>query len=218
MRSGGRLCTVRRMADPGFRAEQWAGRYAPHVEPLNRLVDDLIGYEDRGWLPYVAPVHGGAQARVLSVLRDPGPRTLVEGGSGMLCTENDDPTAETQARLFDGAGIAPADVTPWNAYPWYVNRAPTAAELQAGVEPLVRVVERMPALRVVLLQGRHAQAGWRRLRRAHPGLEGERELAVVATFHPGRQALWSPDPAVRAARAGHRQSACAEVARLLREG
>lgn len=209
---------VRRMADPRFRAEQWAGRYAPHVAPLNRLVDGLVGYEDRGWLPYVAPVHGGTRARVLSVLRDPGPKTLVEGGSGMLCVENDDPTAETQARLFDGAGIALGDVTPWNAYPWYVNRAPSGAELQAGVAALVQVVERIPKLRVVLLQGRHAQAGWRRLRRAQPGLEVERELTVVATFHPSRQALWSPDPAVRAARAAHRGSAYAEVARLLREG
>lgn len=206
------------MADPGFRAEQWAGRYAPHVAPVNRLVDELIGYEDRGWLPYVAPLHGGAQARVLSLLRDPGPKTLVDGGSGMLCVENDDPTAETHARLFDGAGIASPNVTPWNAYPWCVNRAPSGTELQAGVAPLVQVIERMPVLRVMLLQGRHAQAGWRRLRRAHPRLEAERELAVVATFHPDRQALWSPDPAVRAARAAHRESAYADVARLLNEG
>src|SRR4051794_27221473 len=96
---------VRRMADPGFRAEQWAGRYASHVAPLNRLVDDLRKPGHPGWLPYVAPWQGGVQARVLSILRDPGPKTLEDGGSGMLCLENDDPTAETQVRLFDEAGV-----------------------------------------------------------------------------------------------------------------
>jgi hypothetical protein len=117
-------------------------------------------------------------------------------GSGYLCVENDDPTAEQQARAFAEVGIATADTTPWNAYPWCINRRPTASERQAGVGPLLRLVDLMPGLRVVLLQGRDAQDVWRRAVRHRPGLK-HRNLSVVETYHPGRQALWSPDPAIR---------------------
>jgi hypothetical protein len=56
-------------------------------------------------------------ARILSVVRDPGPMTREGSGSGFLCVENDDPTAETQCGLFEAYGISPRWVLPWNAYP-----------------------------------------------------------------------------------------------------
>ena len=55
----------------------------------------------------------------MSLLKDPDPMTHRELGSGMLCFENDDPTAETLCGLFVGAGIEVGDITPWNAYPWF---------------------------------------------------------------------------------------------------
>jgi len=112
----------RRMADAAFRAAQEADRYAPHVQPVNELVDSLRD-DVRGWMPHVAPLHGGTTARVLSVLRDPGPATQDTVGSGFLCIENDDPTAERQLQMFTDVGITAADITPWNAYPWYINAA-----------------------------------------------------------------------------------------------
>ena len=39
-------------------------------------------------------------------------------------------------QFLEEAGIAPHDVTPWNTYPCYINRAPKAAELQAGAKVL----------------------------------------------------------------------------------
>ena len=86
-------------------------------------------------MPHVAPVHGGLEARVLTVLRDPGPKTQVGVGSGFLCVENDDQTAQTQMELMADAGVEATDITPWNAYPWYINAAPRPAQLDAGVEP-----------------------------------------------------------------------------------
>ena len=56
---------MRRMAHTSFRAAQEAGRYAAHVRPINELVDELSG-DERGWMPHVAPAHGGVDARVLS--------------------------------------------------------------------------------------------------------------------------------------------------------
>lgn len=207
---------ARRMADSRFRREQERGRYLPHVRPINEFVDALRDPGGRGWLPYVAPWHGGVEARVLSVLRDPGPMTQDGSGSGFLCIENDDPTAESQARDFESVGIRPADVTPWNAYPWHINRAPSAVEREAGVAPLIKLIGLMPVLQVVLLQGRDAQDTWRRLIRRHPGVERERGLTVIGTYHPSRQALWARDPVVRAARAADRQRAYRAVAEAIR--
>ena len=147
------------MGDADYRADQNARLRDPHIEPITDLVDRLreVGL---GWVPYVAPAHGGVNARVVSLLRDPGPMTLGGVGSGMLSTENDDPTAERMSVLFAAAGIAQAEVLPWNAYPWYVNRALTAAERQAGISPLVELLDLAPNISVVLLQGNDAQDSW----------------------------------------------------------
>lgn len=206
---------VRRMADETFRIEQEDGRYAPHVRAINEMVDGLRDQDGRGWMPHVAPWHGGVDARVLSVLRDPGPKTQDGVGSGFLCIENDDPTAERQCHAFAEAGIEALDTTPWNAYPWYINRKPNASEQQAGVDPLVRLLALLPDLRVVLLQGGDAQATWRRLERKHPEIADQGRFQVVSTYHPAKGALRTPDPAERAAREQHRKDACHRVAELL---
>ena len=119
------------MADPTFRQEQWQHRFDPHIAPINQFVDELR----RGgkWAPYVAPMYGGTAARLLSVLRDPGPMTQDDVGSGFLCMENDDPTAETICGLFQDAGIIGSDIVPWNMYPWYINRLPKGLELDEGL-------------------------------------------------------------------------------------
>lgn len=202
------------MADPTFREQQWADRYAPHIAPVNKYVDELreVG---RGWAPYVAPIHGGVEARVLSILRDPGPATQDEIGSGFICTENNDGSAELQAVLLENAGLSPYELLPWNAYPWYINRAPKAAELDAGVETILQLLELAPGLKVVLLQGGDADHAWRRLRRIAPNIEQERGLTVVRTFHPSPQALFVRDVDERAARVKRRAEAFVEVATLL---
>ena len=115
------------MADAAFRAAQWDQRFAPHIAPINEYVDRIRAKE---WAPYVAPLHGGVNARVLTILRDPGPATQDAIGSGFLCVENDDATAEKQGDLLASAGLLASDTLPWNAYPWYINRAPKAGELR----------------------------------------------------------------------------------------
>jgi len=94
------------MRDPQFRQQQADDLRAPHVAPVNALVDELINPAGRGWVPYVASLYGGVNARVLNIHRDPGPKTRSQhGGSGFLCLENDDATAERFAALLDGAGM-----------------------------------------------------------------------------------------------------------------
>lgn len=204
----------RQMAIDAFRKQQWEDRFAPHIAPVNEYVDELRE-RGRGWAPYVAPLHGGTEARVLSILRDPGPATRDGKGSGFICVENDDGSAELQAVLLEESGLSPYALLPWNAYPWYINRAPKAAELDAGVETILHLIELTPKLKIVLLQGGDADRAWRRLLRISPGIESEHGLTVVRTFHPSPQALFVRDPERRAARAKRRREAFHEVAALL---
>jgi hypothetical protein len=109
-----------------------------------------------------------------------------------LCTENDDASAERLATLLDGAGMPVSETLSWNAYPWYINRLSRAVELEASVEPLRRLLELLPGLRVVMLHGESEQDGWRRLARRHP--DQVLRLEVVPTFHTSNQAfIGSPE-------------------------
>jgi hypothetical protein len=190
----------RRMADPDFRAMQWQQRYAEHVAPINRLVDELRAEPGRQGAPYVAPMYGGVNARLLSILRDPGPMTQHGRGSGFLSMENDDATAETINSYFDNAAISAEDIVPWNAYPWYINRKPDTAELSAATEPLARVIALLPRLKVVMLHGGSARDAWKYLLRQHPDIVQSRSFHVIATYHRSRQAFRHKDPKVRQAR------------------
>ncbi len=205
---------VRRMAEEAFRDDQVRRRYEDHIAPINRLVDEL-SVTGRGWMPHVAPMYGGVRARLLSVLRDPGPKTQTGLGSGFLCMENDDATAEAISRLFADAGISADDIVPWNIYPWYINRAPTAEELSAGSEPLRKLIDLLPDLSVVMLHGVSAKAGWKRIERLHRSLIAARRLVIIPTYHTSRQAFRHPDPRVREARHTHLRNAFDEAARHL---
>ena len=189
-----------RMRDPQFRQQQVDGLQSSRVAPINALVDELRDDPSgRGWVPYVSPDYGGVNARVLNIFRDPGPRTLPQhDGSGFLCVENDDPSAERFATLLDGAGITVGETLSWNTYPWYIyDRKPGAAELEAGVKPLRRLPGPLPRLRVVMLHGGSAQDGWKRLARQHP--DSVSRLEVVPTFSTGNRAFIGA-PEVREAR------------------
>jgi hypothetical protein len=200
------------MRDPAFRRSQEQGIRLPHVAPINNLVDQLRE-QGRGLVPYVAPIYGGIEAEMLSILRDPGPTTNEAArGSGFLCLENDDPAAELFATLLVDAGIAPARMTPWNAYPWYINRKPTSTELIAGLRPLLRLLELLPHLRVVMLNGGEAQALWRKLTAADPSTADA--YLVLPTYTTARQAFIGTRQ-VREARMAHLRASFAAAQRAL---
>ncbi|WP_245649759.1 uracil-DNA glycosylase [Nocardia shimofusensis] len=188
---------ARRMGDPEYRQEQYANRYEGRVAPINRLIDELV--EESGeWMPYVAPVYGGTEARLLTLFRDPGPKTKVDKGSGMLSLENDDQSAERFLTFFEEAGMQVDDLMTWNTYPWYINRKPSAAEIDRGLEPLERIIALLPELTVVMAHGGDAHTAWRRFERKNPAVA--EKFLVIPTYHTSKQALFTPDPEVRAAR------------------
>lgn len=179
-----------------YQREQMTGIYLPHIEPFNRIVDHLKSPDE--WMPYVAPVYGGRDARVLAVFRDPGPATRDGTGSGMLCIENDDPSAERHYNFLKNAHIDVSDLMVWNTYPWYINRKPTSAEVDRGLPILKQVVELCPNLSVVMAHGGDAQLAWRRLQLRSPSTVND--IHTIETYHTSRQALWHKDPNVRSQR------------------
>ncbi len=58
----------RPMSNPAYRDEQLSRLCGPHVAAIDELVTDLRTHAGRGWMPYVAPIYGGLNARVLSIL------------------------------------------------------------------------------------------------------------------------------------------------------
>ena len=208
---------ARQMSQAAYREDQWAHRYDAHVAPFNRLVDELGRHDEAGSPPYIAPMYRGVRARALAILRDPGPKAAGVHGSGFLSTENNDPTAERQYDFIVSAGIDPADVLPWNAYPWYINAAPNAAQTRAGTGPLHRVLQLLPSLKVVLLFGGDARRAWKYFTNGYPRYAEDRGIEVFPTYHPGRQALWHKDPEVRATREASIRETFAQAADILRD-
>ena len=108
-------------------------------------------------------------------------------GSGFICTENDDVTAENLAKLLDQVGLSPADCVGWNAYPWYINKDPKVDQLEAGVEVLAELLALLKRLEVVVLFGGAARDSWRRLGKHRPALVTRYQ--VFATRHTSSQAF-----------------------------
>lgn len=133
-------------------------------------------------MPHVAPLHGGVQARLLWLGSDPGPLPPTPGRpyEGFLSVENDDAGSARLGALLRRADIDVAETCPWNAYPWYVDHEPTAAELKAGLEPLRRVMNLLEQLEVLVLLGRLAERGWRSFAATYPDDTG---WCTVLTTH-----------------------------------
>ncbi|MCJ1709634.1 uracil-DNA glycosylase [Clavibacter michiganensis subsp. phaseoli] len=207
---------TRLMKDPDFRAAQHARAFTdPHIRPINEFIDGLRDRDGRGWAPYVAPHHGGVDAEILSILRDPGPKAHFEKGSGFLSVENDDVTAERQCTLFAANGIPSRVVLPWNGYPWYINAAPDKEQSLAGARVIRELLHQLAAVRIVLLQGNDAQRIWDLVVEEEPDIVSASGVSVHKTIHPSPQALFHRDPEVRSTRRKKQEDTYADIGALL---
>jgi hypothetical protein len=77
------------------------------------------------------------------------------------------------------------------------------------------MIELMPDLRVVLVQGGEAKRSWKMLTQQYPRAITHRQITPVETYHPSRQALFTPDPIEQKRRAARRYEAFKEVAEVL---
>jgi uracil-DNA glycosylase len=142
---------------------------APHVAPLSDFVRRL--QTERGAVvPWFDPTEAGARARILLLFENPGRRADAAQGSGFISADNDDKSAENMWGFFREAGIGRRrDVVAWNIVPWYLGDERkigdvTARDIEDARPALLELLSLLPRLRVVVLFGRKAQAGWRRAR------------------------------------------------------
>jgi len=204
------------MRDQSFQQQMVDCLWDPHVAPVNKLVDRWRDHDDRGWMPYVAPSYGGAAAEVLLLLSDPGPMTNAKlGGSGFLCAENADPGAARLATLLEDVGIAQDRCVSWNAYPWFRHgdEEIRAGHLDAGLSPLIELLEILSELRIVMLLGGNATKSWRRLRRRNAGLAGR--WPCFETFHTGNRAFAGVSVEKRERRLAEQRRVFEEMATVL---
>ncbi|WP_448072463.1 hypothetical protein [Georgenia yuyongxinii] len=196
---------VRRMAQQEFLAEQRERVYDPHIRPVNELVDALVQERPGETMPYVAPHYDPGQACIVSLMSNPGPRAAGARGSGFISCENDDPTAQRIATVYADVGLAHAHVVPWNAHPWYVHdglkNGLTTAYLADGIDPLVRLLDACPQVRVIVAHGGDAHGGVDLLARRTDILI-RRGMTVLKTWHTGNLALAVAEPE-RTARLNH---------------
>jgi hypothetical protein len=106
----------RRHADPVFLAAKLARVDEPHVAPLNAMVRS-IRLQHAG-VPFFDPEAGGVNARVLFLLKAPGPKAV-----DFVSLDNNDQTAENMLRLLVEAGIKRGDTCHWNVVPFYIGNA-----------------------------------------------------------------------------------------------
>ena len=181
---------TRAMRDPNVRARRFAARYDEPASSLNRFVDQLRSARGVADVPYVDPTCGGAKARLLTLLMDPGPMAHGRNeASGMLSWDNDDPTAAEMARQLAGVGISWDLAVPWNASPWPGSAQPAAAQ-----DALVHFLGLLPDLEVCMPMGGKAQAAWDRLLRDEPGFTRIHRIDA-------------PHPSIRGLTRGGRQTA-----------
>lgn len=144
---------------------------APHMGPLVSYVGRIRADRGADRVPDFDPTEAGVHARILLLLEAPGPKATRErGGSGFVSPDNNDGSAENMWHLLREAGVDRAtEVATWNVVPWYIGsdkkirpaQSDDLVEARAYIEELISL---LPALAVVVLIGKPAAEGWRRLR------------------------------------------------------
>lgn len=188
------------MTDPIFLASQIAGIRDPRVATVNAFCDELMIEIPGSRVPYVAPHSNARNARVVSLLSNPGPRASGLNGSGFISRENDDPSAERMGRVWEMAGLSDEDAFLWNAYPWHVHETyPNGLPdelVDIGLSALRRLLELHPEVTAIVAHGGDARRSARRFLDSpdHRAFARARGLEVWETRHTSNRAfIMSPE-------------------------
>lgn len=152
--------------------------FDPPVTALNEWVialrsDPRLPEGAGATIPFLDPRGGGVEAKVLFLMQDP---SEVATFTGFISPDNNDPSANNSTIACERAGLAPRDRVHWNIFPWWVNitkggkpvdptRPPqTYAQARPLAARLLRdFLELIPEVRVLVLLGNQAQAGFDQL-------------------------------------------------------
>jgi uracil-DNA glycosylase len=131
-------------------------------------------------VPDFDPRNGNEQAKYLLVLEAPGPKAL---DSGCVSFDNPDRTASNLKSQLHEAKVKREEIAIWNIVPWYIGnegcnqiRAANRDDFIDGLPYLLKIVERLPNLRCVVLIGGVA-------RRAHVALSITTTARILSCHH-----------------------------------
>jgi len=210
----------RMMNDPDFKISQEAELWAEHVAPINSLVEDLRAQnpgEAGASVQFAAPLHGGTDATILCLMPAPEATHRPQEGQDILSSEDDNPLVEAYSELLAWAGIDAKEVLMWNAYPWYRSEDETgrlnAAQMNAGLEPMSRLLRLAPTLRAVILMGKGPEEFWAKLVKKYP--EAVTRITAISSLSPAPLSA-AGTKAQREARIERRGAAMREARSLVR--
>jgi hypothetical protein len=133
--------------------------FAPHVAPLNRVVERLRELpEDGSTVPWFDPAGAGVDARVLVLGRDPS--RVAHATTGFISPDNPDPTADNMSWLRDEAGLRPTELIHWNVVPWFIGDRDEKGEARRSRPWLEKVLAFLPRLEAVACFGELAADSW----------------------------------------------------------
>jgi hypothetical protein len=157
-----------------------------HVAPLVRFRRTLVAALPNGtFVPQFDPLDAGVNAQILLLLDTPGSAAYC---SSFTSLDNPSGTSASLSELLTEAGINRSRVLMWNLVPWDISGTQTAGQPTRaqhrwqGLPHLVRLLSRLPKLRVVVLFGKAKWAA-KHIRTARPDLE------PVICCHPSGRAL-----------------------------
>lgn len=179
---------------PGSVRSRHRRLYEPHVARLNRWAEDVAVEEGRR-VPFFDPESGGQDAPILALLQDPS--AVAAHGSRLISRHNNDATAHNTHRTATAAGLGVERTVHWNVVPWWVADPAVPAGEKEGLAAAARrarphlrtLLGLLPAVRVVLLLGKHAQRAW-----DASGID-VREVSIVRAPHPSPLAFNKVDAA-----------------------
>ncbi|WP_395609583.1 uracil-DNA glycosylase [Pseudomonas sp. B22129] len=162
------------LQSPEAKAKRMLQLGEPHIHSLTTFVDQLRESAGPGvGIPYFDPWDGGVDAEALFLLEAPGAKAVA---SGFISRNNPDETAKNMFELGVEAGIDRKHTVLWNVVPWYIGtgtkiRAATPLDLEAGLQPLPRLLALLPKLRTVVLLGRKAEKAAATIASVRPDLK-----------------------------------------------
>lgn len=182
------------LKDPQERERRRGSLTLPHVAPLTALVDEIRRKEGLNEdVPYFDPIDGGVNARVLFLLKAPGPGAVE---SGFVSHSNPDQSAKNFSELLEEAEVARDRTVTWNLVPWalrdrYGNVRPVTSDDEEDARPyLKQLFLLLPQLRLVVLMGQSARAARKTV--------GVLTRAKIIETHLTSAQVLNSDPAQRA--------------------
>jgi uracil-DNA glycosylase len=160
----------------------------PHITQLTKLVEDIRKKTGKGKdVPWIEPLDGGVQAKILFLLEAPGKMAVK---SGFISRNNPDGTAKNFLRINNKVNIPRETTVTFNIVPWYLGnnnqtkiRPAGFDDILKGAQYLDKFIQMINQLEIVVLMGKPAEMAAILLSVKYPNLK------IIRLPHPSPRYL-----------------------------